>query len=60
MFMLKALGVILGIGLSVVFFTVLLGLGWVALLVVLRLLPLILLAGLVVWAVVGLVRWVLR
>ena len=38
MFMLKALGVILGIGLSVVFFTVLLGVGWVALLVVLRLL----------------------
>ena len=30
MFMLKALGVILGIGLSVVFFTVLLGVGWVS------------------------------
>lgn len=54
--MFKQLGVIWAIGLAVVFLAVLLGAGVVAVRVFLRLLPLVLVAGLLVWGVLWLWR----
>ena len=54
--MFKQLGVIWVVGLAVVFLTLLLGAGLVAVRVFLRLLALVLVAGLLVWGVLWLRR----